>query len=367
MQMLRRRRKGPSTTEYKALRQQLQSIPSVDNRDPDFRRLTYVRYADDFLLGYIGSKEEARVIKTELTRFLRDELTLELSEEKTLITHALTERAKYLGYEIGRHIENSKRDHRDRRSINGTLFLYVPLEERTKRSRLYMKNGKAIHRARLLKEDDYTILVTYQGEWRGFVQYYALAHNLSGLNYLQWIMTKSLLKTLAAKHQTQVNKIVRKYATTVLTPHGPRRCFEVRLPRKDKTPLIARFGGIPLRRQKTAPIRDEQSGMSEIAGKSDLVKRLLAETCELCGSATHCEVHHIRKLSDIDKQKRSAMPKWKLVMISRRRKTLVVCRDCHHKIHTGTLTHALSTTGEPDAAKVARPVRRGADGKGLTH
>jgi group II intron reverse transcriptase/maturase len=114
--------------QAQALRKQAQQLPSIDPNDPHYRRLRYVRYADDFLLGFIGPKEEAEEIKQQLRTFLQEELKLNLSEEKTLITHAKTETARFLNYEVHTIQKNAHRDQRDRRSLNGTIGLRVPRE-----------------------------------------------------------------------------------------------------------------------------------------------------------------------------------------------------------------------------------------------
>ena len=88
-----------------ALRRQAQTMPSMDVNDPNYRRLKYVRYADDFLLGFIGPRSEAEEIKQHLGRFLEEELKLHLSETKTLITHARSEAARFLGYGATRLVQ----------------------------------------------------------------------------------------------------------------------------------------------------------------------------------------------------------------------------------------------------------------------
>ncbi len=82
------------------MRRQLQQLPSRDPNDPGFRRLHYIRYADDWLLGFTGTRREAEDIKGKVGRFLQHRLKLELSERKTLITHGRTEAVRFLGYEI---------------------------------------------------------------------------------------------------------------------------------------------------------------------------------------------------------------------------------------------------------------------------
>ena len=115
----------------------------------------------------------------------------------------------------------------------------------------------------------------------GIVQYYLLAGNVHRLYRLLWVMETSLLKTLANKHRSSVSKMARKYAATVNTPHGPRKCFEARIERSGRKPLVARFGGIPLRRQKDTVISDRALVPGVIRHK-ELVTRLLADRCEIC-------------------------------------------------------------------------------------
>src|SRR3954454_15742922 len=104
------------------LRQQRRNLPTLDPQDPGYRRLRYIRYADDHLLGFTGPKAEAEEIKRRLTDFLRNDLALELAQDKTLITHARTEAATFLGYEIT-VAHNDTKLTRGRRSINGSVQL----------------------------------------------------------------------------------------------------------------------------------------------------------------------------------------------------------------------------------------------------
>jgi len=340
MRMLRRKAMG-KVTEYRELRKQLQRLPSYDRTDPDFRRLRYVRYADDFLLGFIGPKEEAIQIKEQLRRHLAENLKLELSEEKTLITHVKTERARFLGYAITRFHDDTRHDKDGRRSINGDISLQIPKDVVHARCQLYKKDGKAHHRAELINDDDYTIISTYQSQYRGYVQYYTLAHNIHDLSQLRWVMLTSLLKTLSAKHKESVNKIVKRYKSTVKTADGHLRCFEVKVEREGKKPLIARFGGIALKRQPKGRIEDVPTTITVKPRTVELIKRVLAGTCELCGSTEQTQVHHIRKLADLKQKGRKEKPMWVQTMVARRRKTLVVCHNCHWDIHRGTINASI--------------------------
>ena len=193
--------------ESRLLRRAMQQQPSLDPTDANYRRLRYLRYADDWLLGFSGPRCEAEEIKREISLFLREELKLELAENKTLITHAQTERARFLGYEITVLKNNHKLDRRGHRSINGQIALQVPLAVIQAKSQRYRQHGKPIHRPELAHDSAFSIVAHYQQEYRGLVEYYRLALNLYQLNRLRWSMECSLVQTLALKLQLRVREI----------------------------------------------------------------------------------------------------------------------------------------------------------------
>ena len=160
-------RKQGNLEEARWLSQAAQKIPSRDPRDPNFRRLWYTRYADDFLLGLVGTKAEAMEIKQKLAAFLRNELKLELSDEKTLVTHARDEMARFLGYEIHILHADDKHDHRCQRCINGSVGLRAPSSVKNARCAKYMRKGKPIHLMQRINDDAYSIVTQYQAEYRG--------------------------------------------------------------------------------------------------------------------------------------------------------------------------------------------------------
>jgi hypothetical protein len=151
--------------EAKKLRRQMQQLPSRTPTDPDYRRLRYVRYADDFLLGFCGPRQEAEAIKTQLAVFLQDSLKLELSQTKTLITHARSEAAHFLGYEVKVLADNQQHDHRSHRSINGQVGLRVPLDVVQAKCRPYLRNNEPVHRAERMNDSVYSIVSRYQQEY----------------------------------------------------------------------------------------------------------------------------------------------------------------------------------------------------------
>ncbi len=329
--------------------QQAQSIPSRDPNDPNFRRRWYCRYADDFLLGFVGPQSEAEDIKHQLAVFLGEVLGLELSEDKTLITHAHTEAACFLGYEVHTLHADGKHDHRGQRCINGGIGLRVPREVIQAHCAKYMRRGKPVHLMPRINDSVYSILVQYQAEYVGVVQYYRLAYNLHRLSQLKWVMETSLTRTLAKKLKTSRAKIHRRYRVRLQTEHGTYTVLQVTVDRGlDKPPLTAHFGGIPLRWNKWVTISDDIEPIW--SKRSEVVERLMAQQCELCGATLNIEVHHIHKLADLEREGRHK-PEWARVMAARRRKTLVVCQSCHNQIHAGRYDGpALSKAGHGRAA-----------------
>ncbi len=335
LQRRKRRRQRGQWDEAKVILKHMREMTSVDPYDPDFRRFRYVRYADDFVVGFDGPKAEAEHIKAQLTTFLRETLRLELSEEKPLITHARTAPAQFLGYEV--HVMwNSARIRNGARALTGSIGLRIPAAFVEAKCQRFMQAGKVRHRHELTRDSDYDIITRYQQEYRGYVEYYALAANLSWLNRLHWIMRDSLLKTLANKYRSTKRRMRCTYSTSTATPAGPRKCLQVSIPREGKAPLVARFGGISLRKRARAVLTEPPIlGLHTWVSTTELVQRLLTDQCEVCGSRQQVEVHHIRKLADLHTRGRSARPLYVQIMAARRRKTLVVCRTCHQDLHAG--------------------------------
>jgi hypothetical protein len=233
---------------------------------------------------------------------------------------------------------DDKLDHRGRRSVNGHVMLKVPRDVLVALCTRYERRGKPEARADMLDDDAFSIIGRYGAELRGYAGYYALAHNVGKLSRLKWAMETSLLKTLANKHKRTVTAMARQYRTKVATPDGVLTCFQAIIERgAGKPPLVAQFGGISLRRRKDAILVDQRPPTAYTKGR-ELLQRFLAAECELCGSDLKVEVHHLRKLADLQRPGRAAAPGWLRVMAARKRKTLVVCRDCHEAIHAGRPT-----------------------------
>jgi len=319
------------------LAKQLRALPSKDPADPGYRRLRYIRYADDHILGFTGPKAEADEIKARLAAFLRVTLGLELNQDKTLITHARTQRARFLGYDITVWHCDTKLT-RGRRAANGKIALRVPPEVIKAQCARYRQHGKPWHRSRLQNLDDYDIVRIYGAEYRGVVNYYLLAHDVWRLHTLHWHAQTSMLKTLAAKHRSTVTTMAARHQAKVITDDGPRTCFEARRKREGKPDLVARFGGIILRQDRRAVITDPVPVPVPYPRK-ELIRRLRRRQCELCGHGVTVAVHQVTGLSQLGRPG-PGQPAWAALMAKIRRKTLIVCAPCHGHIHVNPVAHA---------------------------
>lgn len=319
--------------EARQQRRLAQRTPSKILHDPAYRRLRYVRYADDFLLGFLGPKSEAEAIKRLIGEFLRDALKLELAEAKTLITNARSQAARFLGYEVLVLHDDTKRTRSGRRPINGVLGLRVPMDVVRRKRAPYLRHGKPIHRMERTNDSVYSIVVGYQQEYRGVVGYYRLAYNLHRFEHLKWAMERSLTKTLARKLRVTASQVHDRYRATLQTPNGPYKGLQVTVAREGKKPLVAVWGGVSLRRDSGA-VLDDRPRTPKVT-RTEIEQRLLAEVCELCGATDRIQVHHVRALRDLRRPGRKEKPEWVKVMAARHRKTLVLCHTCHMDVEYG--------------------------------
>ena len=327
--------KAALVARLKAIEQERAAFPSGDEMDGSYRRLKYIRYADDFILGVIGSKEDALRIKEDIKSFLSASLALELSEEKTLITHT-GKSAKFLGYEI-----TVTRNNHQRRDVQGRLRrtygkrVRLNVSMATLRDKLLeygameikLRNGKEIWkpkcRSGLIFNDDLEILDRYNRETVGFCNYYLIANNCVVLHNFRYIMEYSMYKTFAGKYRSTVRKINKKYRLNKL--------FTVKYEQqgviKSRT-----FYKTSFKRRTTAfngSCDIEPYSIADVS-RTNLTDRLKAEKCELCGATGKLIMHHVRNLKDL-KGKES----WKRLMSARKRKTIALCPSCHRLRHLG--------------------------------
>ena len=301
----------------------------------DDKKLKYVRYADDFVIAINGSKEDCNAIKTKLSNFIASTLKMELSEEKTLITHS-NEYARFLGYDIRVRRNNSHVkpvNGHTRRTFNNKVEFAVPLNEKIMKF-LFTKNIIAqkedgtiepIRRTRLSHCTPLEIVNTYNAELRGIANYYSLASNFHKLNYFAYLMEYSCLKTLAGKYKSKIGKIKNKYKDGKGNWGIP---YETKTGKKRR--YFAKYSDSIVCNTSTDSIQSVED-MNRLSGTT-WESRLKAKECELCGNmeAERYEIHHINKVKNL-----KGKVQWEQMMIAKRRKTLVVCVPCHDKIHRG--------------------------------
>lgn len=315
--------------ELKKLRKELRMLPA---KDPSDKKIVYVRYADDFLIGVNGTKEDCQKIKSLLKEFLTEHLRLELSDEKTKITHS-SKCARFLGYDVRVRRNNQLKKRSDgviQRTLNQSVELLIPLKEKIehfvldKNIAVIDTNGKLkpMHRNALVNNTDLEIVDSYNAQTRGICNYYSVASNYGKLDYFVYLMEYSCLKTLARKHQKSIGQIIEKYryGKSWAIPYET-KCGTKHMP-------IVRFTDIR-GKKKSRYSQNVDIIVNPCYGFNELDKRVSAKKCELCGAEnTNFEIHHINKLKNL-----KGKELWEITMISRKRKTLVVCKKCHYKIH----------------------------------
>lgn len=319
--------------EIAQLSKQMLSTPHKDAMDADFRRLQYVRYADDFLISVIGSKSECETIKADITQFMREQLKLELSDEKTLITHA-QDKAKFLGYEIFIRKSDAVKRNRDgvlKRDFNGAVVLTlnsaVIQKKLTEYNALEVRNidGKDIWWSKPrrymtpMKPED--ILAQYNAEIRGLYNYYSLAANVSKeCASFAFIMKMSMFKTLGWKLNTSARKVRQKY----------QKDKDFVIPYKDakgKQKYRVFYNEGFKKRNAQFDVDYDKLPQTMYVPYPSLVERLKDGRCELCGKDGKVVMHHVRTLTKL-----KGNNEWEKLMLQRHRKTLVVCEDCNSMI-----------------------------------
>ena len=319
--------------EIAQLSKQMLSIPHKDAMDADFRRLQYVRYADDFLISVIGSKSECETIKADITQFMREQLKLELSDEKTLITHA-QDKAKFLGYEIFIRKSDEVKRNKDgvlKRDFNGAVVLTlnsaVIQKKLTEYNALEVRNidGKDIWWSKPrrymtpMKPED--ILAQYNAEIRGLYNYYSLATNVSKeCASFAFIMKMSMFKTLGWKLNTSARKVRQKYQKDkdFVIPYNDAKG-------KQKYRVFYNEGF--KKRNAQFDVDYDKLPQTMYVPYPSLVERLKDGRCELCGKEGKVVMHHVRNLTKL-----KGCNEWEKLMLKRHRKTLVVCEDCNPMI-----------------------------------
>lgn len=320
-------------TEIKETLAQTYVTPCHEPMDANYRRIQYVRYADDFLIGVIGSKSECQAIKADIKEFMTEQLGLELSDEKTLITNA-KDKAKFLGYEI--LVRSKAFMHKDSRGVmkrfgNGSVLLHVSMDTAKAKLLEYgalriAKEGnqdiwKPKPRGSMIGNKVEDIVAQYNTEIRGFYNYYAIANNISTIGHsFGYIMEYSMYKTIAQKLNLTMSQAKLKFLKDkkFIVPFTGKN-GEVRY-------RIFYDGGFKRKEPFNGSIVDYIPNTAFVP-KLSLMERLKTGTCEICGNKGDLIMHHVRNLNQL-----KADSPWNAIMIKKRRKTLAICESCNEVI-----------------------------------
>ena len=314
--------------ELKETKKNLRKTPCTSKTD---KRLVYIRYADDFIIGIVGSRKDSEELKQNFTQFIKDTLKMELSAEKTIITHS-NAYARFLGYDVRVRRDDKIKKSKNgvlKRTLNNKVERNIPITDKIEKflfqkGVVYKKNGKLVpcKRITLLHLTDIEIITAYNSEIRGICNYYNLASNFNTLHYFSYLMEYSCLKTLGAKHRCNIPEIIEKYRT------GKSWSIPYMTKKGEKRVAITTYSDCKNKCENVDIIPNLT--VKHLHSRNPFEERLNARICELCGStdSKHYEIHHVNKVKNL-----KGKTVWEQVMIARRRKTLVVCRECHKRIH----------------------------------
>ena len=323
--------------EIKEIEKEMMKVEPRLPFDEGYKRLQYIRYADDFIIGIIGSKADARKIKDDIKSFVKAQLKLELSEEKTLITHS-RKKARFLGYDLS--VIRNRTPKRDKNGVlsrryNYQLKLYVPMEvwrdkllaENTMRIIMSKDSRKEIwhpvSKSDLINKKDINILKHYNYEVRGIYNYYQLACNVGSLHSYNFFMYYSFLRTLAKKYKSSVKKMRMKF--DILGKFG------IRHGRQNEKIMYYYNDGFKITKKFKQNHRENLDLKVRYRypfGKYSPAFRLKRKICELCGAKNvNVIMHHVRKLTELKPD-----TPWNSKMIDNNRKTLATCEHCYSHI-----------------------------------
>lgn len=319
--------------ELKRLRKEYLSVFSGEQMDSNYRKLQYTRYCDDFLIGIIGSKEDAIKVKQDIKEFLANKLRLELSDEKTLITSG-KDKAKFLSYEITicQDTGTTKTSRGQSRVYFGRVKLYVPKDKWINKLKQYnmlkvinvkgqKEKWKPLERGELAYLKPNEIVMKYNEQIRGLYNYYKLANNVSVLNKYYYIAEYSMYKTFALKYRITMTQAKLKF-----TING-----EFKVPYETKSGIkYATFynNGFTKSKKPMETNEDIIPDYAELYRPKELYKRFKKQKCELCGKEdTNVKVHQVASLKDLNNNF-----EWEMIMKNKNRKTLIVCNECHRLI-----------------------------------
>lgn len=332
-----------------------QGLPTRDPKDETFRRMGYVRYVNDFIIGFTGTKTEAEEIKSRIEFFLADELKLKTNKAKSYIFHSSDRGIKYLGFYIrylpwNKVVIDSSKPYKDGSGIGYQLKatainqvqLRIPVEELMRRAadRGYAKVRKdgisirATSCRKLSSLEDKQIVQRFSSIIRGLIEYYSPANKRSDLWQIASLYRKSCALTLADKHKL-------KTAAKVFKQYGPNLKISDPIHKKETVLFY------PTTLRTTANFKLNKPGISLANINIDPIEgsyksnKKMAKICQWpgCKNTDDLEEHHVNPVINIKGKNLSQYEIW---LRKKARKTITLCRD--HHLEVEKLTREKSRT-----------------------
>lgn len=290
-------------------------------------KIYYVRYADDWLIGIWGSKNDAINIREDIENFLKDELSLELSIEKTKITHAGKERVQFLGYEIYSPTPKEsfyEKGKVKKRASHVSINIDAPYEklktQLIKEKILEEKNGKWFVNAvtHWINYNHAEIIYRYNWIIRGYLNYYSHVNNLHVFHkIIGFVLRHSCAITLGRKLKLRSRKkVFKKFGKNL---EEPKSKLALAIPSN----FISNTKDYKIKKKSTDPLK--------VLKWSIRTQNLLEGPCVACGAVDKIEIHHIKKLADKAKSRTPVHQ----IMSRLGRKQVPLCEKCHKNIHRG--------------------------------
>ncbi len=330
------------TKEFRELVKHIRRLPTVEANDPNYVRIKYLRYADDWAIGLCGSKHLAEQIKRAIKDFLHEMLKLRLSEEKTTITNAKAEEAHFLGTRltIGKGetqkivlTTNHTGKRFKRRSTGWETQMYAPLLkliQRLKDKGFCTAEGKPLDRKGWRGLDTEQIIALYSAINRGIQNYYRFADNWRRLSRIQYILRFSLAKTLARKYKMTVKQVFKRFGKDLSIT------IEGKDGKQDRQ--VSFYQNHDWTKNREAFQDGKHPNIDQLQTSITMRTRSkLGKPCCICGTSgkdAQIVMHHVRHIRKLSHKREPAG--FNHVLRKLNRKQIPVCEECHRKIHQGS-------------------------------
>ena len=321
------------------LDKRLRTIPSLIVAAPNKAVFSYIRYADDWILGLKCTKAVAKDIYDQCEKFFQTKLALKWNKEKSTLSRSTDRDFEFLG--VNMHFVNPKQVRvikKKSKTGNPYKFRSVPINtmhylinaqnifNRLRKKGFVDGNNKPISNKKMINQDIVDIVKTFQSTMRGIINYYRFVHNVQQLNHIYYVLFVSLCKTLAHKGKTRKRQIMKKYEV------GRKLVFRYGVNRQ-KELIVPFYGGLN-RDVKAFQIRkifDDLDPIPKTRFVSTAALWLRIGICGLCGNKGATEMHHVRHVRR-QGQKYQGFDK---VLNYINRKQIPLCHSCHQKVHSG--------------------------------